>query len=210
MPEPTWLSAWELQRRYGPVTGSPTEAARIFGGAPFVWWVAGGWSLETGAAPARGHEDVDVVILDRDSDAARSWLADWHVWEATGEGLRALTPGRDRRPDCQQWWLRRDAYSPWVTDVLLTPSDGADWLFKRDHRVRRPLSDVVEVRDAVPYQVPEVTLLHKAAHSRHKDVDDLERVWPTLTTGARTWLRDALALAHPDSPWAGRLDAMSR
>ena len=205
MPEPAWFDDWVLQRRYGRRVASPTEAAGLFAGAPFRWWVAGGWSVDLGEPPARRHEDVDVVVLDRDADAVRQWLRDWHVWEATGEGLRPLTAETARRPECLQWWLRRDAFSPWVADVLLNPAEGEDWVCKRDARVRRSLAEVVVVRDGVPYQAPEVTLLMKARHARDKDGADLDRVYPTLGPSARDWLRDAVRTSDPDSPWNGLL-----
>jgi hypothetical protein len=204
-----FLGAWDFQRLYGrwqPL--SPVEVRRIFDGAPFPWWVAGGWSLELGGPPARTHEDIDVVVLARDTDAARAWLARWHIWEPDPTGMRPLRAGDDPRPGQEQWWLRRDAWSPWVMDVLLTPSDGADWLYKRDHAVRRPLADMVRYGDdGVPYQRPEVTLLLKAKHAREKDVADLDRVWPVLDVGARGWLLGALARTLPDHPWLSRLAA---
>jgi hypothetical protein len=207
--EPRWLGAWDLQRRYGPWDGlTPRAAADLFAGAPFRWWICGGWSLDDPASPARIHEDTDVSVLARDLDQVREWLADWHVWEAHG-GLTPLLPGEEPRPGREQWWVRRDAWSPWVLDVLHSRSDGDDWLYKRDERVRRPLAEVVRGgADGVPYAAPEVTLLHKAPHSRDKDVADLERVWPTLDVAARTWLRESVALAHPDSAWVGRLDRL--
>jgi hypothetical protein len=184
----------------------PSAVADLFRGAPFRWWDAGGWSLDDPAAPARQHEDTDVCVLARDLDAVRVWLADWHLWEAHG-GLTPLLPGEEARPGRQQWWIRRDAWSPWVLDVLHNPSDGEDWLYKRDGRVRRPLDEVVRLgSDGVPYEVPEVTLLHKAPHARDKDVADLDRVWPTLDPSAQRWLRGAVALAHPDSSYLDRLD----
>lgn len=186
----------------------PSAVAELFAGAPFRWWIVGGWSLDDPAAPARPHEDTDVSVLARDLDAVREWLADWHLWEAHG-GLTPLLPGEQPRPDREQWWVRRDAWSPWVLDVLHSRTDGDDWVYKRDERVRRPLEDVVRIGpDGVPYEAPEVTLLHKAPHARDKDVADLERVWPTLDPAARTWLRESVALAHPDSEWVARLDRL--
>ena len=40
---------------------------------------------------------------------------------------------------------------------------------------------------------------------RPKDEADLEAVLPRLGPARRRWLADALALAHPDHPWLGRL-----
>jgi hypothetical protein len=94
-----------------------------------------------------------------------------------------------------------------VLDVLHTPSDGPDWICKRDPRVRRPLDTVVRVTaDGIRHQAPEVTLLLKAKHARAKDEADLVRALPTLDAAARTWLRESLSLVHPDSAWLSRID----
>ena len=46
-PAPPELGFEDFQRIYGPIQAlSPTEAASLFDGAPFRWWVAGGWSVE--------------------------------------------------------------------------------------------------------------------------------------------------------------------
>jgi hypothetical protein len=108
--------------------------------------------------------------------------------------------------DHEQAWVRRDAFSPWVMDLLLTPSDGEDWLFKKNHRVRRPLAEVVRTgRDGVPRQAPEIALLYKAWHLREKDRADFEAVLPGLAEDSRRWLQGALLVAMPGHPWTARL-----
>jgi hypothetical protein len=203
------MTEWDFRRRYGSWDPfSPARVRDLLAGAPFVWWIAGGWSLELDERPVRRHEDVDVVVLRRDLDAVRERLAGWHLWEAH-QGLRPLMPGEEPREDREQWWVRRDAWSPWVMDVLLTPTDEDDWLFKKDHRVRRPLDSMVRLgADGVPYQAPEVTLLYKAFLERGKDVADLERTWPRLDAEARRWLREALEVSRPQCEWLARIEAL--
>ncbi len=207
------LSEWEFRRRFGTWDPLTPEGARdLFGGAPFTWWIAGGWSLELDGgspAPSRQHEDLDVAFAVSDLPAVRAWLSTWHIWEAD-RGIRPLLPVDEPRSACEQWWLRRDAWSPWVLDLLHTPTDGADWLFKKDHRVRRPLAEVLR-RDhhGIPYQAPEVTLLFKAFLDREKDRHDLAVTWHRLDLDARDWLRQSVALALPDSPWGARLDGLA-
>ena len=206
------LSEWEFQRRFGTVAPMTLPGVRaLFKGAPFTWWVVGGWSLEIDARhagrtePLRHHIDLDVAFPRSDVPAVRAWLADWHIWEAH-QGMRPLLPADEPREGGEQWWLRRDAWSPWVLDLLLTPVEGEDWLFKKDHRVRRPLATVVRHdADGTPYQAPEVTLLFKAFLDRPKDLVDLEATWPWLDVAAREWLRSSVELALPTSTWATRL-----
>lgn len=121
-----------------------------------------------------------------------------------------MLPGESLRDGCEQLWVRRDAYSPWVLDLLPTPVDGDDWLFKRDHRVRRPLTRVIRRGpDGLPYQAPEVALLFKARLDREKDRRDLDEVWPRLDDEARSWLYDTVAGSlGRGHAWLARFDAL--
>ena len=71
----------------------------------------------------------------RDLDALRSWLSDFHLWDTHEGCLRHLTPDAVVPDDHEQLWLRRDGFSPWLMDLMLTPVEGDVWLYKRDHRV---------------------------------------------------------------------------
>jgi len=198
----------EFQRIYGPIRAlTPTEAAALFDGAPFRWWVAGGWSVELEPAPRRFHEDLEVAVPKRDVAALRDWLRDYHIWDTHQLGIHYLAPDVDLPADHEQIWVRRNAYSPWVLDVMLTPVEGDTWFYKRDARVSRPLDDVVRLdADGVPFQRPEITLLFKARRRWEKDEADFAAVAHALPSADRTWLREAIALTEPPGhPWLEKL-----
>lgn len=197
-----------FQRIYGAIRPlSPVAAMSLFEGAPFRWWVAGGWSTELDAEPRRFHEDIEIAVPRRDLAALRVWLSEYHLWDTSPSGIHFLGPDVSLPDDRDQLWLRRDAYSPWLADLMLTPVDGDTWFYKRDERLWRPLDDVVRIgRDGVPYQRPEVTLLFKARRRWDKDESDLASVAPGLATADREWLREAIALTEPAGhPWLDRL-----
>jgi len=207
-PAPPELGFEDFQRIYGPIRAlSPVEAGVLFDGAPFRWWVAGGWSTELGFAPRRFHEDLEVAVPRRVVPALREWLHDYHLWDTHEAALRFLAPGVDIPIDHEQIWLRRDGHSPWLMDLMLTPVEGETWFYKRDRRVSRPLDAVVRVgADGVPYQRPEITLLFKARRRWEKDEADFAAVIPTLEPSDRDWLRDSIALTEPARhPWLERL-----
>lgn len=200
------LSEAEFQELYGrwePYL--PDEVRDVLTGAPFRWWIAGGWSVEAAGGTARGHDDIDVAVLRGDLAAVRTHLTHLHLWEAHDGSLRPLRPGDALRSDREQLWARRNASSPWVMDILLTPSDGDRWVFKRDDRITLPLDDVGRSLDGVSYVRPEITLLFKARLDRPKDRADLAGVLPALDAAAREWLRSALALLDPAHPWLALL-----
>ena len=207
-PAPPELGFEEFQRIYGPIRAlSPSEAAALFSGAPFRWWVAGGWSVELGSEPRRFHEDIEIGVPRRDVSALREWLHDYHLWDTHDGSLRYLAADVVVPIDHEQLWMRRDAHSPWLVDLMLTPVAGDIWYFKRDQRVTRPLDDVIRLGDdGIPYQQPEITLLFKARRRWEKDEADFAAVLPMLDAADRTWLRAAIELTEPPRhPWLERL-----
>lgn len=177
----------------------------LLAGGGFRWWIAGGWAVELAGGASRAHGDTDVVVLFDELDAVRAHLHDHHLWEAHDGSLRPLLEGEELRPEREQLWVRRDAASPWLADLLLTRSDAGRWLFKRDHRISLPLDALGSTRDGIAYLRPEVVLLHKAHRVRPKDDEDFASLLPLLDASARTWLEEALALVQPDHAWRALL-----
>jgi hypothetical protein len=198
----------EFQRIFGPIRAlSPTEVLALFADAPFRWWIAGGWSVDRGPTPRRFHEDIEVAVPKRDVAELRVWLRAYHLWDTNERGIHHLAPDVELPPDREQIWVRRDAYSPWLVDLMLTPVDDDTWIYKRDARVTRPLDAVIRIgADGVPYQRPEVTLLYKSRRRSAKDEADFAAVGPTLAAADRAWLRTAIALTEPPGhPWLDQL-----
>ena len=198
LPEEEFLA---LMGRWDPP--SPTAVADLFAAAPFRWWLVGGWALELAGGRRRPHQDTDVGVRRRDLPAVRVFLAGrgLHLWAPHPDRLRPILAGTTLDDDETQFWLRRDAASPWLVDLLATPTDGCDWLFSRDERVRRPLDDVLDEVDGIPILVPEVALLHKAGLDRERDRDDLDALRDVLDPAQRRWLADAIATAWPGHAW---------
>jgi hypothetical protein len=137
----------------------------------------------------------------------REWLSDYHLWDIHAGTLTYLWPKVEVPDDHEQLWLRRDAHSPWLLDLMPTPVDGDTWLYKRDRRLTRPLDEVIRTAsDGIPRQRPEITLLFKARRRLPRDEQDFDAVLPTLSAADRAWLRDAIAMTEPPgNPWLERL-----
>lgn len=187
---------------------APQDLGRLLAGAAFPWWVVGGWALELATGSARPHADLDVAVRRQDIAALARHLHDWHLWAAQEGALKPLSRFTSLPEDHEQLWMRRDAQSPWVLDWLLSPTEatahGELWVFKRDPRVRLPLTAAVRP-GPIPYLAPHLVLLHKAHLCRPKDDEDLETTLPLLDDHERQWLAEAMRLAVPDSAWLARL-----
>jgi hypothetical protein len=200
----------EFQRLYGPWQPMrPGEVASLLEGCGFRWWVAGGWALQAAGAEARQHEDTDVTVLHRDLEPLRDWLSGFHLWEADSGSLRPLLPGEEMTDGREQLWMRRNAFEPWLLDILLSPSEGDDWLYKRNRQIRLGLDAIGHAVDGVPYLQPELVLLFKAHRRRPKDELDFAAVAPRLSPPARDFLIGALRSSEPDCPWIGDLEAFA-
>jgi hypothetical protein len=140
-------------------------AVELFEGFDRPWWLVGGWAIEAFTGIAREHEDIDVSMLACDVPAFREFVGDsWHLWSIVNG---RLGPMSDDHPDLPardaQVWVRRNASSPWVMDVPVTPDVDGLWQNKRlpDHIAA--LDDVTWVTDGgVRVLAPEIVLLFKA------------------------------------------------
>ncbi len=188
---------------------TPREVAAELHGFDRPWWVVGGWAIEAATGFRREHEDTDISLLSCDVEAFVEHLAGrWDVWNNVGGVLHPLG-GRWKTVDepASQLWLRRDANSPWVLDIPLTPSDDGEWTNKRLEAHVAPVADVTWVDgDGIRYLLPEIVLVYKARLRRQKDQPDFAATVPTLTPERRAWTRRALAEAAPGHPWITALE----
>lgn len=194
------LSRWE--------PASPTEVGERLAAADSPWWIAGGWAIEFAVgAPFRAHADIDVLLLRRDQLAAQRALPDWEWWAAEPPGtLRPWASGEILPPGVHDVWCRPDADAPWRVQFMLDEAEGAEWVSRRDPRIRRPVKDIGLVNaDGLPYLAPEIQLLYKAKGARPKDERDFATVLPRLDAAQRRRLREAMALAYGGHPWSRRL-----
>ncbi|MFI6923794.1 nucleotidyltransferase domain-containing protein [Nonomuraea spiralis] len=179
------------------------EVVTLMRGLEAPWWVAGGYALELAVGrPYRGHDDVDIALLRRDQLAARRLLTGWDVHAAVRPGtLRPWPPDELLPATAHDIWVRERPDAPWRFQLMLDESAGDEWTYRRDARVRRPLSTLTIERNGLHHLTPEVQLLYKSQGIRPKDETDFATVLPLLTEAQRHWLETALETAHPTHPW---------
>jgi hypothetical protein len=198
---------------YGPWESyGPGRVVEIMSVVTRPWWIAGGWAIELhlGGPQRREHEDVDVLVLREDASVVQREMGRWALHLANREGgVRAWEPGTALPHDVSDIWIREPDGGPWRFQLMLNPSEGQDWIFKRDRTLRLPLTEIgLHTLGGVPYLRPEIQLLHKGTGSlgiREKDEEDFRAALPVLDADALRWLRDALVRVRADHPW---LDAL--
>lgn len=183
-------------------TVSPHDVGQLLEEVPFPWWIAGGWAMSLFLGrETRRHHDIDIALLRRDQVGLRRHLSDWDLHYVTPE--RRLEPwdGRVLEPPVTRIWARRSPGAPWFCELLLEEAGDGRWIFRRDRRVSRPLSDVGHTTpDALPFVSPEIALLYTLARPRPKAKADLLAIHSRMSHTSRDWLRKALRTCCPDHP----------
>ena len=173
------------------------------------WWaVAGGWAIDLFLRrQTRPHADVDIAVR-RDEQRELRWFL-------TGADARVADHGtlRPWAPDERLGAPLHEIHAAWPDgtrlELLLNDVDAETntWVFRRDARIRRLLNLVTRTVDGVPCLSPEVVLLYKAKIPGAKDDADFHAALPHLAAEARSWLVDAIELAHGSHPWSAVHDS---
>lgn len=202
--------------------GRVEAAARVMGGFPHPWYVAGGWAIDLFVGRVtRPHEDLEVAVGRPDQEALRAYLANW-TWVKA-----APRPGAEPGEDWEQTpWADSEWLGPPLHQVFALPPGGGagdvlgfllnevadgEWAFRRNRQIRRPAREVgLWAHRGIPIMVPEIVLAYKAKYLRPKDQHDFDVSAPLLDTEQRAWLERTLALCHPGHPWVTRLQPGGR
>lgn len=178
------------------------EVAVLFADSHFPWWIAGGHAIEQFVGSAfRSHDDIDVLILRRDSTSVRNLLDDWDMWMADPPGKLRPWPGEEPLPEhVSDIWCRKHADDPWRFQIMVDKADGPRWKSRRSSGVSMPVVSLgFHNQDNAPFLTPEVQLFYKAKSPRPKDLQDLERCLPLMTNSQKEWLRRSIKAAYGDA-----------
>jgi hypothetical protein len=188
---------------------SPAEVASELSDLPCRWWIAGGWAIDLHLGhQSRAHADIDVLILRADQVVVQRHLAGWDLHAADPPGtLRPWADGEILAPPVHDVWCRRSPSSPWSLQLMIDETEDDHWVYRRDTRIRRPLTDLDGPASNSERQVlsPEIQLLYKSAQPRDKDEADFQAVLADLHPPQRRWLQESLTVVSPGHPWLDRL-----
>ena len=189
----------------------PCDVHKLLSGAPFQWWIAGGWALDLFMGEqTRPHFDIDVAIARKGQNAAQQHLSEWDFAYALRKGneivLRPWEPGQVLGREIHGIWARQTPDSPWSFEFCLHEIDDGIWTFRYHGAVQHPLGRVGGCTpEGIRYLKPEIALLYKAARMRPVDVQDFHRVLPRMGSEQRSQLAADLLCCWPEHPWLGAL-----
>lgn len=179
---------------------APVDAVALFEGAPFRWWIGGGRALELHLQQTwRFHDDLDVGVCRYQAPAVYAWLSKWDLHIAAAG---RLSPWDGRHLDADRSennvWVRSSPGSSWRFDVTIGDGTEAQWIYRRNPRIRRSWNRAVPTTDnGVPYLAPDLQLLFKSTAGRPKDALDAAKVIPALDSDEVAFLDRHLPPAHP-------------
>jgi hypothetical protein len=181
----------------------PQEAVVLLSVLRVPWWVAGGWALDLFLGKVtRAHKDLDIGIFRSDAADVVAALSGWEFFEAKDGVLSALAVGAEPRGGVNSLWGRQENAPQWELELMLDQSDAESWVFRRDARITRPLSNAIRRSpEGVAYLAPEIQLLYKSRAPRPQDQADFDHVVPHLARGSRTWLLQSLMSVDPEHAW---------
>jgi hypothetical protein len=166
-------------------------------------WLSGGFGIDVVLGyTSRAHGDIDVSIVDEDFPAFAATLPRWmRLFAAQSGQLAPIDEAVDREP-LDNIWCLDERSGLWCLQVNRESGDTDTWHYRRVPTVRRPWSAAILDVEGSRVVAPEVQLLWKSADPSVKDESDRAAVTPLLHDEARQWLHEAIARAHPGSPWA--------
>ena len=192
---------------------SVEAVTELLRGVDARWWIAGGWALDLHLGrQTRSHHDLDVLVLREDLPGLRERLRGWdlHAADPPGAGVLRPWPEHELLPAAlHDIWCRPTPTSPWMLQLMVDDTDGADWVYRRDSRIRRPVAELYGPASTPgrPVLAPEVQLLGKSRTPRPQDVADFRLVAGALDERQTTWLREALTTVAPEHAWLAALQS---
>ena len=169
------------------------------------WAIAGGWAIDLFLGHVtRPHADVDIAVWRDEHERLREAMPDWRFSVADEGQLRPWPPGRVIAPPLHELHARSLDDGSSVEFLLNDRRDGA-WLYRRNSRIRLPLSDAIRDEGPMRFLAPEVVLLYKSKAPRATDEADFNNALPHLSKSARYWLAHALGDADMSHPWLATL-----
>ncbi|MCA9893490.1 MAG: amino acid transporter [Anaerolineae bacterium] len=184
------------------------QTIALFDGAPFTWFIAGGYAVELFLGHSiREHDDVDVVVFREDQLAAQSWLIGWQLYAADPPGtLRPWLQDEFLPFGVHDIWGHQDGKQHWEMQLMLAESEHDRWFARFDEGIGGPRDDLFTIYKGVPCIRIEVQLLYKCRRPRPKDEADFAACLPLLSDNQCQWLATHIRRLFPDGhPWLDKL-----
>ncbi len=171
------------------------------------WFIAGGWAIDLYLEKTtRPHDDIEIAIFRRDQLALQKYLQGWILKKAENGILEAWREREFLELPVHEIHCFNEKGSLSFLEVLLNETNGAEWVFRRNKLVTKPLSELhLESNQGIKFLCPEVVLLYKSKNPREKDEEDFKRIVGHLDAKGKEWLKGALSICYANHHWMKKL-----
>ena len=171
------------------------------------WFVAGGWAVDLFIGKeTRLHEDVEIAVFRSEQIILQDYLDGWVLKKAVNKRLLIWKRGEHLKLPVHAIHCFNETVEPHFLEVLLNEKENGNWLYRRNTKVKMPLSDLYLTSESgIKFLRPEIVLLYKSKNPRLKDEQDFEAVVEYLDTKSKKWLKNALAVCYLKHHWEKRL-----
>lgn len=132
------------------------------------WYIAGGWAIDLYLGKiTREHEDIEIVVFREDQTFLKEYLEEWDMYKVEDRGLKPWGTELLNLPVHEVHASNKQTGDKF--EILLNELEGFEWKYRRDFRVKLPLTEVGSFTvSGIPYLKPEIVLLYKSKHIRFK------------------------------------------
>ncbi|MBT2642460.1 hypothetical protein J7I80_09495 [Bacillus sp. ISL-41] len=169
------------------------------------WYIAGGWAVDLYLGyVSREHGDIEILVYREDQTFLKEYFKKWHMDKVVD---RELKPWGGEFLDLPVHELHAsNKQSGDKFEILLNETEGLDWVYRRDLRVKMPLMEAGSLTArGLPYLNPLIVLLYKSKYIRPKDQQDFLIIYNKLSRKQKDWLSNALVLQDPEHMWLEKL-----
>lgn len=171
------------------------------------WFIAGGWAVDLFLGEiTRPHDDLEIAVFRPDQIELQKHLRGWTLRKAENAHLKIWKQDEFLNlPVHEIHCFKGDS----ALEVLLNERDEKHWIYRRDRRITKPLSEsYVTHASGVKFLRPEIVLLYKSKNPRPKDETDFENLAPRLGANEIVWLRNALRIGDAKNAWLPKLEKL--
>lgn len=169
------------------------------------WCIAGGWAIDLYLdKETRAHGDIEILVFREDQEILKNHLKEWEISKVE-EGKSSVWKHEHLElPVHELHAIHR--VTGHKLEILLNEKDAGNWLFRRNTRIKKPLSEIINFsKSGFPYLRPEIVLLYKAKLKGSKDNHDFNKAIIVMDDKQKKWLKDALNIHLPNHDWLNNL-----
>ena len=181
----------------------PRKIAALMRDFKSDWFIAGGWAIDLYLGEiSRSHDDAEIAIFRCDQIALQNYLNDWVLQKAENSALLVWSRNEFLELPVHEIHCFHETNEPRNFEVLLNEKNADEWIYRRDERIRKPLTEIYSTADSgIRFLRPEIVLLYKSKNPREKDEQDCETVMKRLDAQSKKWLKNAVAVCDSKHHW---------